>query len=262
MLQRNQSVRLHGSTPRNRPSWNAMDLFLLDVRPASPPSISSFHSLTSSIPSSMLLFLIFFPRSTSSSSSSTDADTSPSTTISPSSPLPAFRDALIVVSSSLAFIIAVFLTSILILARFPTHAQRLADVLGILSTVLASIQYLPQLYTTWRLQNVLSLSIPMMLIQTPGSFLWSASLAARLGWEGWSAWAVYLVTGCLQGVLLGMGIAFEVRDWRKRKEETKVNGNGRVGNYASVEGGHEDVGRQDDDTEDERMPLLRRDSPG
>ena len=58
----------------------------------------------------------------------------------------------------------------------------------------------------------------MMLIQTPGSFVWSASLAARLGVEGWSTWGVYLVTGCLQGCLLVMGIYFEVQA-RKRGQD-------------------------------------------
>jgi hypothetical protein len=61
----------------------------------------------------------------------------------------------------------------------------------------------------------------MMCIQTPGSFVWAASLAARLGPEGWSAWGVYLVTGCLQGCLLVMGIYFEVSRRRKEKEELR-----------------------------------------
>jgi hypothetical protein len=59
-----------------------------------------------------------------------------------------------------------------------------------------------------------------MLIQTPGSFVWSGSLAARLGIEGWSTWGVFLVTGCLQGCLLAMGIYFEVRA-RKAKQCTE-----------------------------------------
>ena len=50
----------------------------------------------------------------------------------------------------------------------------------------------------------------MMLIQTPGSFVWSGSLAARLGVAGWSTWGTFLVTGCLQGCLLVMGIYFEI----------------------------------------------------
>lgn len=51
----------------------------------------------------------------------------------------------------------------------------------------------------------------MMLVQTPGSFVWSASLAARLGIEGWSTWGVFLITGCLQGCLLTMAISFAIK---------------------------------------------------
>jgi hypothetical protein len=50
----------------------------------------------------------------------------------------------------------------------------------------------------------------MMCIQTPGSFVWAASLAARLGKSGWSVWGLYMVTGCLQGTLLFMGSYFEI----------------------------------------------------
>ena len=59
----------------------------------------------------------------------------------------------------------------------------------------------------------------MMCIQTPGSFIWSASLAARLGPSGWSAWGVYVVTGCLQGTLLVMGSYFEIMNKRREKED-------------------------------------------
>lgn len=58
----------------------------------------------------------------------------------------------------------------------------------------------------------------MMCIQTPGSFVWVSSLAARLGWEGWSTWGIFLVTGVLQGCLLGMAITFEFKEWRNRKK--------------------------------------------
>jgi hypothetical protein len=61
----------------------------------------------------------------------------------------------------------------------------------------------------------------MMCIQTPGSFVFAGSLAARLGKEGWSSWGMFVVTGVLQGILLGMGISFEVRDWREREEQKR-----------------------------------------
>ena len=62
----------------------------------------------------------------------------------------------------------------------------------------------------------------MMCIQTPGSFVWVGSLAARFGWEGWSTWGIYLVTGVLQGCLLAMGITFELREFRKRKAQREA----------------------------------------
>ncbi|EON60924.1 hypothetical protein W97_00134 [Coniosporium apollinis CBS 100218] len=156
----------------------------------------------------MLLFLVFFPRP-----SAADSENDPKG--------PTYRSALIVVGVSILHFLVVFLVSITLLARFPEMLQLWANVLGISASVLASIQYLPQIYTTWKLQAVKSLSIPMMCIQTPGSFVFAASLAVRLGREGWSAWTVYLVTGCLQGVLLVMGISFEVREWRKRKADAE-----------------------------------------
>jgi hypothetical protein len=101
----------------------------------------------------------------------------------------------------------------------PQHAQGWANFLGIFSTVLASIQYFPQIYTTFMLKRVGSLSIPMMCIQTPGSFVWAGSLVLRYGSEGWSAWGVYLVTGCLQGSLLAMGSYFEIMHRRREKKD-------------------------------------------
>jgi hypothetical protein len=111
----------------------------------------------------------------------------------------------------------------------PAHLQAWANFLGVFSTILASIQYFPQIYTTYQLKRVGSLSIPMMCIQTPGSFVWSASLAARLGSAGWSAWGVYLVTGTLQGTLLVMGSYFEYNHWKQEKdllEHRTAEGNG------------------------------------
>ena len=144
-----------------------------------------------------------------------------------------------------------FLTAILnvaIINKYPDASQSYANVLGILATVLAGIQYLPQLYTTFKLKAVGSLSIPMMCIQTPGSFLWAGSLAARVGWAGWSTWFVYVVTGILQGGVLGMGIFFELRNRKIRKDSN------------TGEIGHEDNGEYEGEIPaqeaHETSPLL------
>ncbi|QSZ34421.1 hypothetical protein DSL72_006013 [Monilinia vaccinii-corymbosi] len=130
-----------------------------------------------------------------------------------------------------------------------------ANTLGIIATILAAIQYLPQIWLTYNLGHIGSLSIPMMCIQTPGSFLWSGSLAARLGWGGWSTWGVFLVTGFLQGCLLALGISFSVKARREKRNSEAGASNGRciVGYIA---------GPREHDTDDEggttveSTPLL------
>ncbi|CAG8545983.1 4909_t:CDS:2 [Ambispora gerdemannii] len=89
-------------------------------------------------------------------------------------------------------------------------AEYWADFLGVASMLLASVQYLPQIWRTWRRKTVGALSIPMMLMQTPGSFLFVYSLAVRPG-TNWTSWIVFLVTGCLQGILLVMCIVWHFR---------------------------------------------------
>lgn len=157
----------------------------------------------------MFLFLIFFPQP--------GPEPHPADSPAP----PTWRTALFVVLTCVFHFFTVLVVSSVFLLWYPQHLQAWATVLGLCAAILACIQYLPQLWTTWRLQNVMALSIPMMCIQTPGSFVFAASLAARLGAEGWSSWGMFVVTGCLQGCLLGMGISFELRDWRRKREEQR-----------------------------------------
>lgn len=81
---------------------------------------------------------------------------------------------------------------------------------GVVSLILACFQYLPQLRSTWKLKLVGSLSLSMMIIQTPGSFIFVYSLAVRPG-VNWTTWIVYLVTGTLQGILLILCVAWKIR---------------------------------------------------
>ena len=154
----------------------------------------------------MILFLIFFP--TRGPDHPPDAP-----------PPPTWRTALAIVIICGAHWFALLLTSAALLLWAPSALGPWAVALGAGAAVLACVQYVPQLLTTWRLGHVMSLSIPMMCIQTPGSFVFAASLAARLGAGGWSSWGVYIVTGILQGGLLTMGIRFELRDRAAKRAE-------------------------------------------
>lgn len=88
------------------------------------------------------------------------------------------------------------------------HIQFLASLMGLTAIALALVQYFPQIYTTFTLKHAGSLSIPMMCMQTPGGFVWAASLALRPGTE-WSSWAPFLTAAMLQGTLLLMAVYYE-----------------------------------------------------
>lgn len=187
----------------------------------------------------LFLFLLFFPRTPSDPKSKDE---------------PTYRLAITVFLVSIVHLVLTFLLSVIIIYIHPSLLLSWAHFLGILGTCLAAIQFLPQIWTTWKLQEVGSLSIPMMCIQTPGSFVWVGSLAARFGWQGWSTWGIYLVTGILQGCLLVMGITFELRARRRKAAGDGVvidNGHGHNSEANGIAHGHS---REDNH---ERTALLR-----
>jgi len=183
---------------------------------------------------SMLLFLIFFPR-----------NPQPSELDEQDAKIPTWKEAIVVLAVSIAFFIIALLGSIIFVYAAPSHLRGWANFLGLLATLLAAIQYVPQIIMTWRLQETGSLSIPMMCIQTPGSFVFAASLAVRLGPGGWSAWGLFIFTGILQGFLLGMSLWFLWRD-RKAAKSAGVHAANADGTANS----------------DEQTPLLRDNPAG
>ncbi|KAL9129034.1 MAG: hypothetical protein Q9217_002404 [Psora testacea] len=160
----------------------------------------------------LLLFLLFFPHAT------------PLTAPNKPGSRPSYRTAIVVFVICILHAALIFIISLIVVYLHHASVRPWAHFLGVFGTLLAAVQFLPQIWTTWKLQQVGSLSIPMMCIQTPGSFVWVGSLAARLGWGGWSTWGIYLVTGVLQGCLLIMCVGFEVRDWKRRKHDLKNGG--------------------------------------
>jgi hypothetical protein len=165
----------------------------------------------------MLLFLIFFPR-----------DAPPAAEEEEDNEMPTWKEAVLVLGLSVAFFVVALFGSVVFVYALPSHVRGWANFLGLLATVLAAIQYIPQIFMTWKLQEIGSLSIPMMCIQTPGSFVFAASLYARLGPGGWSAWGLFIFTGILQGFLLVMGLSFVMRD-RKAQQVGHANENGLSG---------------------------------
>jgi len=124
---------------------------------------------------------------------------------------PKWQTALMVAWICLLHAVVVFVVSVTVAIAVPGQLGYWANLLGLMAAGLAAVQYLPQIWTTYRLRHVGSLSIPMLLIQTPGGLLFAGSLYSRLGPDGWSSWGVYLLTAVMQGSLLSMAIYFELQ---------------------------------------------------
>ncbi|KAH9917998.1 uncharacterized protein B0H18DRAFT_1032697 [Fomitopsis serialis] len=122
-----------------------------------------------------------------------------------------------VVFIHIAFI--TFVTFLLLSAETPDLPERSPQIslwatfLGVASALLAALQYAPQLIHTYRLKLVGALSIPMMLIQSPGAVFMVLSIALRPD-TNWTTWLPYAVAGVMQGSLLIMCILWRARQHR------------------------------------------------
>ncbi|KAJ2451523.1 hypothetical protein EV183_003557 [Coemansia sp. RSA 2336] len=106
-----------------------------------------------------------------------------------------------------------------------------ASLLGLFSLCLTCMQFLPQIVKTWRAGTVGALSIPMMLMQTPGGYLFAYSIAIRPG-VNWSSWISTFMAATLQGVLLGICLVFDARE--KRARATAVPSGESLPNHADA----------------------------
>ncbi|KAK1922577.1 hypothetical protein DB88DRAFT_512096 [Papiliotrema laurentii] len=93
----------------------------------------------------------------------------------------------------------------------------LATFLGVSATLLAVLQYAPQIYKTYRAKLVGALSLGTMAIQVPGSVLFVVSLVVRPG-TNWTSWLAYAVTGLMQGALLVLCLL-----WKRRQKKLGVD---------------------------------------
>ncbi|KAG8852489.1 hypothetical protein FRB96_008677 [Tulasnella sp. 330] len=85
--------------------------------------------------------------------------------------------------------------------------------LGLTSSSLALLQYMPQLLYTYRTKLVGALSLPMMAIQSPGAALMVWTVAIKPG-TNWTSWLVYVVAGVMQALLLTMCLVWKARQKR------------------------------------------------
>lgn len=85
-----------------------------------------------------------------------------------------------------------------------------ADISGIVALILSVAQYIPQLYTTWRIKHAGTLSIPMLCIQAPGGMIWATTLYLQPGAQ-WSSVVPFYGAAVLQATLLFMCLYYNHR---------------------------------------------------
>jgi hypothetical protein len=198
------------------------------------------------LPRSLLLFLVFFRYTTS---------TLPDEEIPATETQPRWQTALFVASACLLHGLLIIVLTSLFQSVWASQMPAWANFLGVMAAALAAVQYIPQIWTTYHLKHVGSLSIPMMCIQTPGGLLFAGSLFARLGWGGWSSWGIFVLTAIMQGILLGLGIYYEIKR-REEKDDVGSQSTARVDEREDLDAlhaGDEEDGRGNGET----APLLK-----
>jgi hypothetical protein len=102
-------------------------------------------------------------------------------------------------------------------------AQLIGFLFGIAGTCCVVLQWAPQIWTTWKLQAVGSLSVLMLSIQLPGTLLVIYFLGA-VNNAHWSTLLPYVVTSLEFTLLIALCLFFMARDWwRRRKADQLAN---------------------------------------
>jgi len=112
---------------------------------------------------------------------------------------------------------------IAIAGAYSTPIVWYAYILGFISAIVVIIQFAPQIYITYKLKTAGSLSLVMLVIQTPGTWVWFVYLVAAH--ENWSTWLSTFVAATQVSILLGQVIYYDyfLARWRKRHKQALVN---------------------------------------
>ncbi|KAK6206096.1 hypothetical protein LQW54_007931 [Pestalotiopsis sp. IQ-011] len=153
------------------------------------------------------------------------------------------------------FAFAILLVSATIMNRFKGAAQTWADLLGVAVACLACVQWIPQTWTTWNLKSLGSLSLLSLCLMTPYTWIFGINMVIRVGFAGWSAWIVYILVGTMQIVLITMGIAFAVRDYKHPPEDPRASRDSLQLSFDGWNGSRRSLASSQV-APDERRPLL------
>lgn len=97
----------------------------------------------------------------------------------------------------------ILMISIFLLALSLEHntAQFIGSIFGLIAGVTSLFQFIPQIIETCKSRRIGSLSLQMLCIQCPGSFLFAFTISRQPG-SNISSWATFAIGGILQLVLI------------------------------------------------------------
>ena len=100
--------------------------------------------------------------------------------------------------------------------RATRSAQWIGFLLGMAGTACVIVQWAPQIWTTWKLQAVGSLSLLMLIIQLPGTLI-VIYFQSFVNGAHWSTVLPYVVTTLEFIALIALCVFFMARDWWKMR---------------------------------------------
>eukprot|EP00127_Corallochytrium_limacisporum_P000357 Clim_evm52s11 gene=Clim_evmTU52s11 len=97
------------------------------------------------------------------------------------------------------------------------------DFMGAVGLGLVLVQYIPQLYTVIANRDVGSYSIATLMLQCPGTFVWTTFLATGHD-SNISTWLPNFITACMQLILICVGMYFSATNKESGSENSDSEG--------------------------------------
>ncbi|KAJ3220826.1 hypothetical protein HDU81_011165 [Chytriomyces hyalinus] len=116
----------------------------------------------------------------------------------------AYIRALKMINLSILIILAfAFISAVTLYSLSPAWVVFIASGFGVLSAVSSLVLFVPQIFETVKLKSAGALSIPTLMMQVPGNFLFALSISLAPG-ANFTSYAPLLISGMLQFVLLAL----------------------------------------------------------
>ncbi|KAI8835856.1 hypothetical protein BJ741DRAFT_665134 [Chytriomyces cf. hyalinus JEL632] len=133
----------------------------------------------------------------------------------------AYIRALKMINLSILILLAfAFISAVTLYSLSQAWLVFVASVFGVLSALSSLVLFLPQIFETVKLKSAGALSIPTLVMQVPGNFLFALSISLAPG-ANFTSYAPLLISGVLQFVLLALCLHYNKTTVVQGREEER-----------------------------------------